>query len=78
MRTFFSSKCIRNVLIIQRSVSPSLSKYDIFISAMKIHVSPDTKSLLDKHGGFNLEPRGNIEIKVGAIIILILISDTDK
>ncbi|XP_071150517.1 atrial natriuretic peptide receptor 1-like [Mytilus edulis] len=31
--------------------------------AMKIHVSPDTKSLLDKHGGFNLEPRGNIEIK---------------
>ncbi|XP_076087708.1 atrial natriuretic peptide receptor 1-like [Mytilus galloprovincialis] len=46
--------------------------------AMKIHVSPDTKSLLDKHGGFNLEPRGNIEIKVGAKIILILISDTDK
>ncbi|XP_052081108.1 atrial natriuretic peptide receptor 1-like [Mytilus californianus] len=31
--------------------------------AMKIHVSPETKSLLDKHGGFVLEPRGNIEIK---------------
>ena len=31
---------------------------------MKIHVSPDTKSLLDKHGGFQLEMRGNVEIKV--------------
>jgi hypothetical protein len=31
---------------------------------MKIHVSENTKLLLDEIGGFYLEKRGNIEIKV--------------
>lgn len=30
---------------------------------MKIHVSENTKLLLDQIGGFHLEKRGNIEIK---------------
>jgi hypothetical protein len=33
--------------------------------AMKIHVSETTKELLDDHGGFSMEHRGTIEIKVG-------------
>lgn len=32
--------------------------------AMKVHVSENTKILLDEFGGFILEKRGNIEIKV--------------
>jgi len=35
--------------------------------AMKIHVSGTTKELLDHHGGFILEKRGSIEIKVNLI-----------
>lgn len=31
---------------------------------MKIHVSENTKLLLDQLGGFILEKRGNVEIKV--------------
>lgn len=31
---------------------------------MKIHVSENTKLLLDQVGGFHLEKRGSIEIKV--------------
>lgn len=31
---------------------------------MKIHVSETTKELLDVHGGFIMERRGTIEIKV--------------
>jgi hypothetical protein len=31
---------------------------------MKIHISENTKLLLDHVGGFKLEKRGNIEIKV--------------
>lgn len=31
---------------------------------MKIHVSENTKLLLDHVGGFQLKKRGNIEIKV--------------
>lgn len=31
---------------------------------MKVHVSENTKILLDEFGGFILEKRGNIEIKV--------------
>lgn len=43
---------------------------DIYINyfhrfqAMKIHVSENTKALLDQVGGFILEKRGNIDIKV--------------
>ena len=32
--------------------------------AMKIHVSENTKLLLDHVGGFQLKKRGNVEIKV--------------
>ena len=34
-------------------------------SAMKIHVSPVTKSILDKFGTYQLELRGDVEMKVG-------------
>lgn len=40
---------------------------------MKIHVSETTKELLDQYGGFSLERRGTIEIKVCLIKKLILI-----
>lgn len=32
--------------------------------AMKIHVSENTKLLLDEYGGFSLEKRGTVDIKV--------------
>lgn len=32
--------------------------------AMKVHVSENTKVLLDEFGGFILEKRGTVEIKV--------------
>jgi hypothetical protein len=35
---------------------------------MKIHISENTKLLLDHVGGFKLEKRGNIEIKVSVYI----------
>lgn len=31
--------------------------------ALRIHVSPDTKAVLERFGTFHLEPRGGIEIK---------------
>jgi hypothetical protein len=34
------------------------------IQAMKIHISENTKALLDEDDGFQLEKRGTIEIKV--------------
>lgn len=37
---------------------------------MKVHVSENTKTLLDEFGGFILEKRGNIEIKVGKLSCL--------
>ncbi len=52
--------------------------YTHFILAMKIHISLETKLLLDDFGGFTIEPRGYITMKVcltfifGCIIILIL------
>lgn len=33
--------------------------------ALKIHVSPQTKALLDSFGTFRLELRGDVEMKVG-------------
>ena len=36
----------------------------IFPSAMKIHVSMETKILLDSVGGYFLEPRGLLVIEV--------------
>lgn len=35
--------------------------------AMKIHVSENTKLLLDQIGGFIMEKRGSLEIKVKGI-----------
>jgi hypothetical protein len=35
---------------------------------MKIHVSENTKLLLDQIGGFHLEKRGSVEIKVAALL----------
>jgi hypothetical protein len=40
------------------------SSFQTVITAMKIHVSENTKLLLDQMEGFLLEKRGNIEIKV--------------
>lgn len=33
-------------------------------TAMKVHVSENTKLLLDEYGGFFLEKRGTVDIKV--------------
>lgn len=49
---------------------PLLTRHDfcfkmiLFFSALKIHVSNDTKQVLDKFSTFELETRGNIEVKV--------------
>lgn len=39
-------------------------KFYNFFEAMKIHISETTKELLDHYGGFDMEKRGSIEIKV--------------
>ena len=39
----------------------------LFITAERIHLSKDTKILLDMLGGYHIESRGEIEIKVGHI-----------
>jgi len=36
----------------------------MYISALKIHVSAATKSLLDQFGTFELQLRGEVEMKV--------------
>lgn len=36
--------------------------------ALKIHVSPDTKALLDIYGTFHLECRGEVAMKVNTCI----------
>ena len=36
--------------------------------ALKIHVSPDTKSLLEKHDTFELDVRGPVEMKGKGVI----------
>ena len=44
----------------------------IFIcTALKIHVSPATKSVLDQFSSFILETRGETEMKVRSLAILI-------
>lgn len=37
----------------------------LFFSAFKIHISPDTKKLLDSFGSFTFQSRGFITVKVG-------------
>ena len=47
----------------------------IFIcTALKIHVSPATKSVLDQFSSFILETRGETEMKVRSLAILSLAS----
>jgi hypothetical protein len=36
----------------------------VFFSALKIHVSPKTKAVLDTFESFELELRGEVEMKV--------------
>jgi hypothetical protein len=36
----------------------------VFFAALKIHVSPKTKAVLDTFGSFELELRGEVEMKV--------------
>lgn len=36
----------------------------VYFLALKIHVSPQTKEVLDTFGTFDLELRGEIEMKV--------------
>ena len=35
--------------------------------ALRIHISPQTKEALDKHGTFNIKLRGPVEMKVNLI-----------
>ena len=45
---------------------------------MKIHVSPDTKSLLEKHDTFELDVRGPVEMKgKGTITTYWLLGEKD-
>ena len=51
----------------------------IFIcTALKIHVSPATKSVLDQFSSFILETRGETEMKVRSLAILIGRSEAAK
>lgn len=40
-----------------------------FVSALKIHCSEACKGLLDKLGGYKLEPRGLVEMKVNIYLL---------
>ena len=40
---------------------------------MKIHVSENTKQYLDEVGGFRLEKRGSIEIKVCLLLFCMVL-----
>lgn len=54
--------------------------YLLFLfSALKIHVSPSTKTVLELFGTFHLEPRGEIHIKgKGMMLTYWLISEMDS
>ena len=39
-----------------------------FLTALKIHVSPATKSVLDQFSSFILETRGETEMKVRSLV----------
>ena len=43
----------------------------MLLLALRIHISPDTKSTLDELGGYTLEERGEITMKVCYIIYYI-------
>ena len=48
------------------------------VLALKIHVSPDTKSLLEKHDTFELDVRGPVEMKgKGTITTYWLLGEKD-
>ena len=40
-------------------------RFDFFYLALCIHVSPECKEVLDQLGGYHLEERGEVEMKVG-------------
>lgn len=48
------------------------------ILALKIHVSPQTKAILDQFGSFKLELRGEIEMKVWSMKCSINDDDSDN
>jgi hypothetical protein len=40
---------------------------------MKIHVTQNTKDILDQLGGYITEARGNLEIKVTEVVIYVIL-----
>lgn len=53
-----------------KTTSPSSwNKKEIgFVSALRVHISEDTKVILDGLGGFIVEPRGETYIKVRGVL----------
>ena len=46
------------------SIKTFIRRYTFLVSAQKIHISMDTKILLDSAGGYFMEPRGLIVVDV--------------
>lgn len=47
-----------------------MSHLSLLVSALKIHVSPQTKEVLDVFGNFETELRGDVEMKVLSFVCL--------
>lgn len=45
------------------TISYGIIQLFFFIAAMKIHLTENTKEILDKLGGFKIKRRGTIEVK---------------
>ena len=43
--------------------------HPFYTSAFRVHVSPYTKDILDELGGYKLEFRGEVELKVSGVLI---------
>lgn len=57
----FARVCVAHVLLLHTYV---LQSFIPLIAALKIHVSPVTKEVLDTFGTFQLECRGEMQLKV--------------
>ena len=45
--------------------------FDLYISALRVHLSTESKEVLDELGGFSCQSRGSINIKVQFVHFLV-------
>ena len=54
-----------SVLIYRLCEYTTNTKHRCFLAALKVHASGQFKTVIDKLGGYVMEPRGNVYMKVG-------------